>query len=118
MRKPIVLVFIFSSFLSACAVDSAKIKTEEKSKELELSAVHPKIKKKYFEDFLGCSKPKVCGEVVSLDCGANVDGDFLYLNNNTAALIMRCGGACESGSHKGSKDCGECPPKEWKCESE
>jgi hypothetical protein len=62
-----------------------------------------------------CGKPLICGNVASIDCSSEVDGPLFYFDNSTGALIMVCGGSCESPDPNDPASCKSCPPKEWAC---
>ena len=61
-----------------------------------------------------CSAPTTCGDLVSVNCGAERDGPLDYYDNRTGELVMACGGACYADK-PGGKVCVQCPPKEWTC---
>ncbi|HOY21814.1 MAG TPA: hypothetical protein PK002_01605 [Cellvibrio sp.] len=110
------LTFLCVLMIAACSSNSQAPRTQPAHTKMQVSDLNPKIQEKYFSTPNACYNPESCGDIVSLDCGAEVDGDYLYINNTTAKVIMRCGGACAPEfSHKGI-NCGSCPPKEWKCE--
>lgn len=61
----------------------------------------------------------LCGEIVgtcngltAINCKAEVDGPYYYVNTNTGAVVATCGGACDRA---GGCQPGTCPPKEWTC---
>jgi hypothetical protein len=62
----------------------------------------------------GC-KVKRCGELIEVSCRPEVDGPVTYFNNSNGAVLMRCGGACDSPAARSADPvaCKSCPPKEW-----
>jgi hypothetical protein len=61
-----------------------------------------------------CKLVSTCGDLVSVDCGAAVDGSFDYVNIKTNEVVSSCGGNCMSPESR--EYCkANCPPKEWKC---
>lgn len=65
-----------------------------------------------------CKMIKMCGNLVSMDCGAALDGPHYYFNNLDGQLLMACGGRCMNPDPTNSKDCKQCPPKQWQqCKS-
>ena len=60
-----------------------------------------------------CRIDKSCGDLVGLNCLADIDGPYYYVNRKSGAIVGYCGGYCLGGA-KGK--CKNCPPKEWTCE--
>ena len=58
-----------------------------------------------------CEIDKRCGDLVGVDCNAEADGPYYYINKKTGEKIAGCGGFCMTG------ECTNCPPKEWTCGS-
>jgi hypothetical protein len=50
-----------------------------------------------------------CNGIVAINCHAEVDGPFYYVNEESGEIISRCGGDILGGSSD------KCPPKEWTC---
>lgn len=55
-----------------------------------------------------CNVSARCGDIVGINCKAEVDGPYYYVDKNTHEIISRCGGYCMMG-------CENCPPQEWSC---
>lgn len=62
-----------------------------------------------------CNFAGSCGNLVGINCKAEVDGPFYYVNKNTGKIVEYCGGYCMGGNHL--KYCRHCPPKEWTCKT-
>lgn len=56
-----------------------------------------------------CHLERECGDMIGIDCGAAVDGPYLYLDKESFEVIARCGGRCDGNP------CPDCPPKGWTC---
>ncbi len=97
---------------SSCTLlDEAPLKYE-KSSEIDFNEINAKVKEKYN----GCHKIEICDDILEIDCGAEFDGDLIYINNTTGEILMYCGGRCEPEARKiYGKNCSQCPPKEWSC---
>ena len=67
--------------------------------------------KKYGPD---CEYVGQCGNLISVNCRAEVDGPFYYVNKKTGEILEYCGGYCMTDDPTG-KYCQNCPPKEWNC---
>jgi len=61
-----------------------------------------------------CEYSGQCGDIVAINCRAEVDGPFYYVNKNSGEIIEYCGGYCMGGDPTG-KYCKNCPPKDWNC---
>ncbi|HEX8224973.1 MAG TPA: hypothetical protein VF605_14235 [Allosphingosinicella sp.] len=57
----------------------------------------------------GCSRPRYCGRLGHVDCGAAVDGPAYYFERRTGRILGYCGGYCMGGP------CDNCPPPQWTC---
>lgn len=67
--------------------------------------INPKI---YGEN---CKTINTCENLIAIDCQSAVDGPLYYVENNSGAIIARCGGACFN-----PEGCpNPCPPLEWTC---
>ena len=62
-----------------------------------------------------CEYAGECGNIVAVNCRAEVDGPFLYVDKETEEVIEYCGGHCMTDDPTG-KYCQNCPPKDWDCE--
>ncbi|OGI63722.1 hypothetical protein A2914_00915 [Candidatus Nomurabacteria bacterium RIFCSPLOWO2_01_FULL_41_21] len=58
-----------------------------------------------------CELVAECGDLISINCMAEVDGPFYYVNKNTKKIVSRCGGFCDRAG--GCPNA--CPPVEWSC---
>lgn len=64
-----------------------------------------------------CGIVSTCGDMTYIDCMSAADGPAYYVQGDDMDVMMTCGGACMMGAGEaGSKQCEECPPKEWSCE--
>ena len=52
----------------------------------------------------------ICNGIVAINCQAEVDGPFYYVDGRTGDIISTCGGECLFGSCEGM-----CPPPAWTC---
>lgn len=52
-----------------------------------------------------------CNNLVAINCQAEVDGPFYYVNADSGEIIGRCGGECLRPGGCPTP----CPPKEWTC---
>lgn len=52
-----------------------------------------------------------CNGLVAINCKADVDGPFYYVEKTTGVIVGECGGFCEARRC----DLSKCPPKEWTC---
>jgi len=61
---------------------------------------------------LECEYAGSCNNLVAINCKAEVDGPFYYVDVKTGEIVEYCGGSC-----MGDSDiyCQNCPPKEWNC---
>jgi hypothetical protein len=48
---------------------------------------------------------------VAVNCKAEVDGPFYYVDERSGEIVAACGGLCEARNC----DLSKCPPKEWTC---
>jgi len=65
-----------------------------------------------------CSLPVYCGDIVMVNCHAEVDGPLNYYNRTTGEVISRCGGACMGAVGEQIQVCRTlCPPKDWTCKN-
>ncbi len=55
-----------------------------------------------------CKIAATCGDLVGVNCRAEVDGPYYYVRKGSGEIVSTCGGACMTG-------CTNCPPKEWTC---
>lgn len=62
----------------------------------------------------GCNITSECGDLVGVNCKAEVDGPYYYVNKYTSEIVEYCGGYCQA---PGGKYCRHCPPKEWNCKT-
>lgn len=60
-----------------------------------------------------CEYVNECNNIVAINCKAEVDGPFLYVDKNSGEILEYCGGYCMVESEK---NCQNCPPKNWNCE--
>ena len=51
-----------------------------------------------------------CNNLVAINCKAEVDGPFYYVDVRSGEVVGRCGGECIPGGCPTL-----CPPKEWTC---
>ncbi len=61
-----------------------------------------------------CELVSRCNDIVSIDCGSNVDGPFYYVNSSNGEILEYCGRYCMTDSEE---HCQNCPPREWICKS-
>ena len=61
-----------------------------------------------------CEYAGQCGNIVAINCRAEVDGPFYYVEKNRGNIIEYCGGYCEANDPTGIY-CHNCPPKGWNC---
>lgn len=57
-----------------------------------------------------CKIQAYCGDLVGVNCKAEIDGPYFYIKKDTGKIVSTCGGYCRGG-------CTNCPPKEWTCET-
>lgn len=58
-----------------------------------------------------CGVVGTCNDLVAINCRAEVDGPFYYVNSRSGEIVGRCGGECDR-----PEGCPTlCPPKEWTC---
>jgi hypothetical protein len=62
-----------------------------------------------------CKDVTYCGDLVSVDCGAEVDGPLYYVDRNSGEIVEWCGGFCFGNSDSNDKYCRNCPPEGWTC---
>ena len=62
-----------------------------------------------------CEYAGKCGNIVAINCRAEVDGPFYYVDKSSGKILEYCGGYCEVDDPTG-KYCQNCPPEEWSCE--
>jgi hypothetical protein len=55
-----------------------------------------------------CELAGSCGDIVSVNCKAEVDGPFYYVDKNTGEILEYCGGYCMMDS---LEYCQHCPPE-------
>jgi len=60
---------------------------------------------------LYCELAGTCNSLAAINCQAEVDGPFYYVEIDTGEIVGRCGGLCMGGGC----DLSKCPPKEWTC---
>ena len=53
----------------------------------------------------------ICNDLVAVNCRAEVDGPFYYVNRRSGEIVGRCGGECFRPEGCPTP----CPPKEWTC---
>ena len=58
-----------------------------------------------------CGKVNTCNNLVAINCQAEVDGSFYYVNADSGEIVGRCGGECDRPEGCPTP----CPPKEWTC---
>jgi len=75
---------------------------------LVTSGINPK---KYGRE---CEYAGQCGNIVAINCRAEVDGPFYYVDKNIGNIIEYCGGHCMRNDPTG-KYCQNCPPVDWNC---
>jgi hypothetical protein len=63
----------------------------------------------------GCKVAATCGDLVGVNCGAEVDGPYYYVEKPTGRIVEYCGGACMMGPSPDSPYCRHCPPLGWTC---
>jgi hypothetical protein len=69
------------------------------------------VKEKYGQR---CEIIDTCGDIIHVDCMSAADGPAYYIQGEE--ILMNCGGACMMGAGEpDSKQCEQCPPKEWTC---
>ncbi|RJQ37345.1 hypothetical protein C4552_01100 [Candidatus Parcubacteria bacterium] len=51
-----------------------------------------------------------CNGIVAINCHAEMDGPFYYVDEATGDIISTCGGECLFGTCEG-----QCPPAAWTC---
>jgi hypothetical protein len=75
-------------------------------------ALNPQIKA--IADQQSCNVTH-CGELVEVSCRPELDGSLTYFNNSSGAVVMKCGGACDSPAARSADPlaCKSCPPREW-----
>ena len=61
-----------------------------------------------------CNIVSYCNDMAAVNCHAEVDGPFFYVNKNSGEILEYCGGYCMGGPKEG-KYCINCPPKDWDC---
>ena len=63
-----------------------------------------------------CKIVDYCGDTATVNCRAEVDGPFFYVNKYSGEILEYCGGYClmPLESREG-KYCQNCPPKDWNC---
>ena len=59
-----------------------------------------------------CPKPRYCGRVGYVDCGAATDRPAYYFERQSGKIIGYCGGYCMAQPDKCEKTC---PPPQWTC---
>ena len=57
-----------------------------------------------------CEKAGSCNNLVAINCKAEVDGPFYYVDAETGEITEYCGGYCMVDSEI---YCKNCPPKKW-----
>lgn len=62
----------------------------------------------------GCEYAGQCGNIVAINCRAEVDGPFYYIDKQTGGIVEYCGGYC-MGDDPTGKYCQHCPPEGWSC---
>jgi len=64
-----------------------------------------------------CKLLSLCKNLAAVNCQAEVDGPFYYIDFRQDSLVMCCGGCCDTSMEnlKGT-NCSQCPPKEWTCD--
>src|SRR4030067_2056693 len=67
--------------------------------------------KKYGPD---CEYVGQCGNLISVNCRAEVDGPFYYVNKKTGEILEYWGESCVTDDPIG-KYCGDRPTNEWDC---
>jgi hypothetical protein len=58
-----------------------------------------------------CKIERTCGDLIGLDCNSAADGGYYYIQKQTNKIVAKCGGYCDG------RECTNCPPKEWTCET-
>ncbi len=64
----------------------------------------------------GCEVDARCGELVGVNCGAEVDGPYYYVEAFSGRILEYCGGACMAGPRPDSPYCRNCPAVGWTCQ--
>lgn len=66
-----------------------------------------------FDCLIDCKVQNKCGDMVMINCKAEVDGPIYYVNTSVDKIVGYCGGYCFGP--KDDKYCRKCPPTEWTC---
>jgi hypothetical protein len=61
-----------------------------------------------------CEYAGECGNIIVVNCHAEVDGPLFYVDKETEEIIEYCGGYCMGGTS--GIYCRNCPPKNWDCD--
>lgn len=62
-----------------------------------------------------CNLENVCGDMAEISCQPSAGGPIHYVYKDNLAIIETCNAGCVKFSDKG---CRNCPPVDYKCESE
>ena len=64
---------------------------------------------------VGCELAGECNGIVGVNCHAEVDGPFYYVDGATGKIIGNCGGLCMGGDGVTNCKPDTCPPPQWTC---
>ncbi|MFK7886783.1 MAG: hypothetical protein AB8G16_07945 [Gammaproteobacteria bacterium] len=108
------LTFVLSGcFESDDAVATVAVEVSEEQ-------LHPLVRAEFqlLSQELPCDTPKMCGDVVELNCIPEVDGPTIYYDNTFGQVLAYCGGATDCSDPADVVRCGPCPPSSWTCHME